>query len=65
MNEVEKNPAIGRSWEEVRTELFTPEEIAESDIRVAIIGEMIRARAKLGEKQVAFSGISGKGDFTN
>ena len=33
------NSAIGQSWEDVRRELFTPEEIAESDLRVAIIGE--------------------------
>lgn len=38
------NSAIGRSWEEVRSELFTPEEIAESDLRVALIGELIKAR---------------------
>lgn len=31
------NPAIGSSWEDVRAELFTPEEIAESDRRVAQI----------------------------
>lgn len=36
-----KNSAIGSSWDEVRAELFTPEEIAESDLRVALIGELI------------------------
>ncbi len=30
-----KNSAIGPSWDEVRKELFTPEEIAASDKRVA------------------------------
>lgn len=30
-----------RTWNEVRKELFTPEEIAESDLRVALIGELI------------------------
>ena len=47
MNNAEKaikdNPAIGRSWDEVRAELFTPEEIAESNLRVALIGELIKA----------------------
>lgn len=33
--------AIGRAWKEARQELFTPEEIAESDLRVALIGKLI------------------------
>lgn len=37
------NPAIGSSWEEVRAELFTSEEISESDERAARIHELIRA----------------------
>lgn len=36
------NSAVGRSWDEVRAELFTPEEIAESNLRVAVIGEIIK-----------------------
>jgi len=36
--------ALGESWESVRAELFTPEEIAASDLRVAIMGELIKAR---------------------
>ena len=31
-----------KTWDEVEKELYTPEEIAESDRRVAIIGEQIR-----------------------
>ena len=31
---------IGRSWDEVEKELFTPEEIAASNLRVAVIGEL-------------------------
>ena len=34
----------GCEWEELRKELFTPEEIAASNIRVAIISELIKAR---------------------
>ena len=41
---MQNNSAIGESWEEVRSRIFTPEEIAESDLRVALIGELIRAR---------------------
>jgi len=33
-----------RTWNDVRPELYTPEEIRESDLRVAIIGELIKAR---------------------
>lgn len=33
-----------KTWSEVRAKLFTPKEIAESDKRVAIIGEQIKAR---------------------
>ena len=40
--------AIGSNWKDVRKELFTKEEIADSDLRVAIISERIRARKELG-----------------
>ena len=39
-----------RTWKEVRPELYTAEEIRESDLRVAIIGELIKARQ---EKQIS------------
>ncbi|MBP1580194.1 MAG: hypothetical protein J6B57_08915 [Oscillospiraceae bacterium] len=42
------NSAIGRSWDEVQKELFTPEEIAASDLRVALIGADIKARQDQG-----------------
>lgn len=34
----------GSSWDELEKQLFTSEEIAESEVRVAIINEMIKAR---------------------
>lgn len=43
--------AIGSNWKDVRKELFTKEEIADSDLRVAIISELIRARKELGISQ--------------
>lgn len=48
------NSAIGHSWDEVRDELYTPEEIAASDLRVALIGELIKAREekKISQKQL-------------
>ena len=36
--------AIGTDWTDVRNDLFTQEEIAATDLRVAIISELIRAR---------------------
>lgn len=53
------NPAIGRSWDEVRAELFTPEEIAESDLRVALMGELIKARQEKGLSQKKLEELSG------
>lgn len=35
-----QNSSVGRTWEEVRKEMFTKEEIAESDLRVALIGDL-------------------------
>ncbi|MCC8068383.1 MAG: helix-turn-helix transcriptional regulator [Ruminococcus sp.] len=46
-------------WEDVRKELFTPEEIAESDLRVAIIGELIKARQEQGISQKKLEELSG------
>lgn len=53
------NSAIGSSWEDVRKELFTPEEIAESDLRVSIIGEMVKARREKGISQKKLGELSG------
>ena len=53
------NSAIGSSWEEVEKELFTPEEIRESNLRVAIIGELIKARQERGISQRQLEELSG------
>lgn len=53
------NNSIGRSWDEVRAELFTPEEIAESNLRVALIGELIKARQEKGLSQKKLEELSG------
>lgn len=50
---------IGHSWDEVRNELYTPEEIAESDLRVALIGELIKARREKGISQKQLEEMSG------
>lgn len=52
--------AIGTSWESARSELYTPDENAASDARVAIISELIKARNEghLSQKQLeTLSGV--------
>ena len=51
--------SIGRTWADVRKELFTKEEIAESDLRVALIGELIKARKEQGISQRELEEMSG------
>ena len=53
------NSANGSNWEDIRLELFTPEENAESDLRVAIIGELIKARQEQGISQKKLEELSG------
>jgi len=47
------------TWEEVRQELFTSEEIAECDLKVALIGELIKARREQGISQRKLEEMSG------
>lgn len=51
--------SIRRTWADVRKELFTKEEIAESDLRVALIGELIKARKEQGISQRELEELSG------
>lgn len=53
------NSALGGTWEELQKELFTPEEIAASNLRVALIGELIKARQERGNKQKKLEELSG------
>ena len=59
MIDFENNPAIGQSWDEFEREIFTPEEIAASDLRVAVIGEIIKARNEKGISQKKLEEMSG------
>lgn len=54
-----KNNPIGRSWEELEVELYTPEEIAKSDLRVALMAELIKARQEQGISQKKLEELSG------
>ncbi|MDE5771465.1 MAG: helix-turn-helix domain-containing protein [Ruminococcus sp.] len=53
------NSAVGKSWDELEKEIFTPEEIAESRLRVALIGEFIKAREEQGISQKKLEELSG------
>ena len=51
--------SVGPSWDDVEKALFTPEEIAESDLRVALIGELVKARQDRGITQKKLEELSG------
>lgn len=53
------NNAIGRDALEFMNTLLTPEEIAESNLRVALIGELIKARQEKGLSQKKLEELSG------
>lgn len=53
------NNAIGSNWKDVRKEIFTEEEIRESDLRVALMGEIIQARHIKGLSQKKLEALSG------
>lgn len=56
---IQENPAIGRDALEFMDSLLTPEEIAESNLRVALIGELIKARQEKGFSQKKLEELSG------
>ena len=58
MSKSKTNPK-GSSWDELEKQLFTSEEIAESEVRVAIINEMIKAREENGITQKQLEAMSG------
>ena len=58
MSKSKINPK-GSSWDELEKQLFTSEEIAESEVRVAIINEMIKAREENGITQKQLEAMSG------
>lgn len=54
-----RNPAIKGSWDEWEKAYFTSEEITESDLRVELIGELIKARQERGITQQKLEALSG------
>ncbi len=60
MSQMKNNPAIyEKDWHEVEKELFPPKEIAESNLRLALIGELIKARQEKGISQKKLEELSG------
>ena len=53
------NSAIGDSWEDVKKELFTPEEIDEIEACAALMGQLIEARHTKGISQKRLGELSG------
>ena len=53
------NETEWKTWDELKQELFTPEEIEESNMRVALIGELIKARKESSISQRELAKLSG------
>lgn len=53
------NKAIGTNWNDFKKEIYTPEEIKESELRVDLIEEIIKARHEKGISQKQLQEISG------
>lgn len=53
------NKHLGDSWDELRKEIYTPEEMAECDLKVAVINEIIKAREENGISQRELEKLSG------
>lgn len=55
----QQESAIGRNWENFEKDIYTADEIRESDLRVSLISEFIRARDELGISQKKLEELSG------
>ena len=53
------NKHLGDSWDELRKEIYTPEEMAACDLKVAVINEIIKAREENGISQRQLEKLSG------
>ena len=47
------------NWDDIEYEIYTPEEISESDLRVALVSEIIKARNEKGITQTELEQLSG------
>lgn len=53
------NDALGGTWADLEKEVFTTEEISNSNLRVALVGEIIKARKERGISQKKLEEMSG------
>lgn len=58
MSETKNNPK-GHKWDDVREQILTPEERAASNLRVAMMIELVNARAEKGLSQKKLEALSG------
>lgn len=56
---IELNGNKFTTWKDVEKELFTPEEIDENKLKVALIGELVKARKEKGITQRELETLSG------
>ena len=56
---MKQNSALGKTWKQVRQELFSPEEIAASDARVEVMIALSKARKEKGLTQKKLSEMTG------
>lgn len=54
-----KNKSIGSTWKSARNKIFTKKEIRESDLRVSVIEEFVKARNEKGLTQKQLEELSG------
>lgn len=54
-----KTSPLGSTWNEFESTIFTEEEIRESNLRVALIKELITARQQFGISQKQLETLSG------
>lgn len=59
MRKITDNPAVGGDALELLDSFLTQEEIAASNLRVALIGELIKARQQKGISQKRLEELSG------
>ncbi|MBN6064858.1 helix-turn-helix transcriptional regulator [Aggregatibacter actinomycetemcomitans] len=56
---MKKMSPLGTNWSELEQAIFTKEELQQSDLRVALIAELIHARQELGISQKKLEEMSG------
>ena len=49
----------GSNWDDYKREIFTPEELAQCELRLAIISEIVKARKKSGKTQQTLEELTG------